>query len=246
MKAVSGRFTLYLIAAAGFLSFQAGCYKPQKDIDSFRPEAEKYFATLEKVGKTVAALSLVREDTMSFPNPNQLRFASGPDGNQNAELVIIDELSNFGSYDPVSSVISSNGYHLPAWALLHGKEDPHVGKVTKDVVPWRFHQLLDIKYLLVVRTKKQYAEVTGDKEFKGGEAHGDVILCEVNDAATLHGGIAYAVKSSDEISFTVHGDAAQQNIDRKVAVMKDLDEQAEKLIHQKLKAALPGVVAPYW
>ena len=240
MKAVRSKSILYLLAVSGILSLCAGCYDPKPDIEAFRPQAEKYFAALEKVGKAVAALPALTQDAMAMPDPKQVRFEDGPDGKQNAEIVNLDELSEFDQTHFVDHVISDNGYHLPAWALLHGQEDPHVGKVTKEVVPWRFHQLLDIQYLVVLRTKKVYGEVTSEKEFTGGEAHGDAFLCEVNDAATLHGGFAFAVKSSDQISFTVHGDAEQQAIDRRVAVFNDLDEQAEKQIHHKIRGSLPG------
>lgn len=247
MKAMPGKFALYLTMAVGLLSACAGCYDPKADIDAFRPEAEKYFAKLEKVGKAVASQPPVTQDTMSFPDSKQLRFEDGPTGKQNTEVINIDELSDFGPIHFVDHVIDTNGYHLPAWALLHGKEDPHVGKVTKEVVPWRFQQLLDIKYLVVLRTKKVYGEVTNDNEFKGGEAHGDAFLCEVNDAATLHGGFAFAVQSSSEISFTTHGDAAQQASDRRSAVFKDLDEQGEKFIHHKIRTSLPEAqMWKYW
>ena len=100
---------------------------------------------------------------------------------------------------------------------------------------------------MVLRVKKVYAEITNSKEFTGGETSGEAFLYEVNDAATFHGGFAFSVHSSDQVSFTVHGDAAQQEIDRKLAVRKDLDDQAEKLIHQKIMASLPGAGFPsYW
>ena len=228
------------MVAASFLSFGSGCYNPKADIEAFRPRAEKYFANLEKIGKAVAAQPPVTQDTMSFSNPAQLRFMDGPAGKQNTALINDDELSDFGNRHSTDSVIERNGYYSPAWALLHGLEDPYVGKVTRDVVPWRFEQLFAIQYLVVVRTKKVYGEVTNEKEFTGGSATGDAILCEVNDVTTLHGGFSYAVRSSNEISLMVHGDAEQQAIDRRVAVFKDLDEQAEKLIHHKIRASLPG------
>ncbi len=227
--------------------FCVGCYKPEADISAFRPQAEKYFADLEKVGKAVAAQSPVTQDTMMVPDPSKLRFADGPGGKQNAQIVNLDELSDFGQIHFVDHVVSNSEYWSPAWALLHGQEDPHVGKVTREVVPWRFQQLLDIQYLVVLRVKKVYGEVTNEKEFTGGSATGDAILCEVNDGAALHGGFPFAVRSSDQVSVMVHGDAAQQAIDRREAVFKDVDEQAEKLIHQKIKSRLPGAGFPsYW
>ena len=246
MKTMPGSFAFSLIAAAGFLALCAGCYNPKADIDAFRPQAKKYFVALERVGKAVTAQPPLKEDTMAFPDAKQLRFADGPGGKQNATIIHVEELSDFGQMHIYDRIIDEE-YYAPAYALLHSQQDPHVGKVTKEVVPWRFQQLLDIQYLVVLRVKKVYAEVTNAKEFTGGATSGEAFLYEVNDAATFHGGFSFAVRSSNEVALTVHGDAKQQEIDRKLAVRKDLDEQAEKLIHQKVKASLPGAGFPsYW
>ena len=69
---------------------------------------------------------------------------------------------------------------------------------------------------------------------------------KVSDAPAPYGGIAYGVKSSQNVTAYVSGNKQRQDIDRSLAVRADMDKQAEKMIHEKLKAALPGARFPSW
>ena len=226
-----------------------GCYDPKPDIEEQRPAAEKYFAAMEHVGKVVKALPPLTQDTMKFADASGLKFDGDTEGGQNATVIHLEELSNIGS-DHVYDRIFSEEYFLPAFALLHTGKDPHIAKVTKELVTWRFHQLLDKKYLVVVKTLKEvWPEVKSPTEFSAGEIRGEVYLCELNDGATCYGGFTFGIESSAEVTARVHGgdDRQQQQIDRALAVRKDMDDRAEKMIHQKVRAALPKARYPsYW
>ena len=178
-----------------------------------------------------------------------LRPHGDTEGGQNAAIVHLEELSDIGG-EHIYDRIFDEEYFLPAWTLLKTGKVNHIEKVTKELVTWRFHQLLDKKYLVVIRTQKHvWAEVKSEKEFTPGEIRGEAFLCEVSEAAPVHGGNTFAVVSSSEITARVHGgdDRQQQNIDRSLAVRKDMDEQVQKQVHTKLKAALPKARVPsYW
>jgi hypothetical protein len=248
MRVCRSVFASSVVPALAILLACAGCYKPKADIDAIRPQAEKYLADMEHLGKAIAALPPLTQDTLSFRNPPELRFLDGPDGTQNAQLIHLEELSDIGGSHIYDRLVSGD-YFQPAVSLLKSGTDPYIHKVTKDLIDWRFHQLLDVKYLVVLRTSiHKSATVTGPKEFEAGEIRGEAYLCEMADPAASHGGISYVARNSQEVSVRFRSkDQDQQNIDRSLAVREDMEKQAVKMIQDKLKNRLPGAKFPsYW
>ena len=227
----------------------AGCYDPKLDIEQQRPAAAQYFAAMERIGKVVKALPPLTKDTMKFADSSLLKFDGDVEQGQNVEIIHLEELSELGGQHIYDRLVSSD-YFLPAFTLLKTGKDLHIESVTKDVVTWRFRQLLEKKYLVVLRTQKHvWPEAKSANEFTPGALMGEAFLCEVSDAAPCYGGNTYAVASSSEVVARVHGgdDTRRQEIDRALALRKDMDEKAEQQIHQKLRAALPKARFPsYW
>ena len=226
-----------------------GCYDPKADLEEQRPAAEKYFAAMERVGKAVKALPPLTQDTMKHPDSSVLKFDGDTEGGQNAAIIHLEELSDVGGSHVYDRIISEE-YFLPAFTLLKTGKDPHIEKVTKELITWRYHQLFDKKYLVVLRTTKHvWAEVKSATEFTPGEMRGEAYLYELSDTTPCFGGYTFGVVSSSEVTARVHGgnDTERQNIDRALAVRKDMDERVAQQIHDKLRAALPKARVPsYW
>jgi hypothetical protein len=119
----------------------------------------------------------------------------------------------------------------------------------KEKVSWRMHQLLDVEYLLVIRVARRVApELIGTSDFKPGLVAGDAILCQLADTPQTFGGFAWNEGSSSSVEARVHAKDEQVAAnDRIGALRKDMDQKAERQIHAKAKAALPGAVFPsFW
>jgi len=233
----------------GALIAVAGCrYDPKHDLEEFRAPAEQKLAQIEKAGEAVKALPPLTADTLKFAEPSKLRFTDGPGGPKNAVIIHQEELTDFAGTKIYDRIVSEQ-FHLAPMKLLRDGEDPDIPDMNKEKVTWRMHQLLDVEYMLVLRVAKRVApEVVGNSRFNPGAVAGDAILCELADVPRIFGGFMWAEGSSSTVDARVSAnDRERADIDRMNAVRKDMDQKAEKQIHEKAKAALKGAVFPtYW
>lgn len=223
------------------LVFATGCfYDPKPDIEEFRPAAEKQLAAIEKVGKAVAALPPLTADTMSFPTPSALDFGS------NATVVHLEQITAPLDEPKIYDRIVSEEFFVAPMRLMKEGKDPYVSDLDKEKVTWRFRQLLDPRYLVVLKIlKRTYPKSTGISTFSPGAIEGEAHLTELTESARTYGGFRWSVASSDTVSAKVRAD--HKNGDVYNALRSDMDSKATKLIREKLAAALPGAKpGKYW
>lgn len=223
------------------LVFATGCfYDPKADIEEFRPAAEKQLAAIEKVGKAVAALPPLTADSMSFPTPSALDFDS------NATVVHLEQITAPLDEPKIYDRIVSEEFFVAPMRLMKDGKDPHISDMNKEKVAWRFRQLLDPHYLVVLKIlKRTYPKATGISTFSPGAIEGEAHLAEITETARTYGGFRWSVASSETVSAKIRAD--HKDGDLYNALRSDMDSKATKLIREKIKAALPGAKASkYW
>jgi hypothetical protein len=216
----------------------ASCYNPKPDIERFRPQAEKKLAAMASAGRNAQQLPPITRDALTFAEPSKLRFM------QNVEVVHIEELSDIGSTHIFDRVVSNVDFWGVPLMLMKGGR----ARGKKPWVEAAFQRLINLEYLVIIRTRYYKRADTADKKtFQPGSYSGEAVLCEIVEGRTCYGGFRFDADSSSEVKAYVSGDKRTQERDRYRAVRGDLEKRAQAAFRGKLKQYLPGATFPsYW